>query len=177
MLTIQTPDIEMFDDETETFSTKPGITLQFKHTLRTVAAWEEKHRIPLLDTTVKKTPEQWLDYYIMMCEGKPPDPIYMTPEVINQVAAYMADVPTATTFGPDKPGEDRKVVTAELLYAYMSIAGIPYECADWNVNKLLTLIKTINVLQAPPEKMSRKEILAQNRRLNEERKAKLKTKG
>ena len=59
----------------------------------------------------------------------------------------------------------------------MIVLGIPFECEKWHLNRLMTLIRVVSAKNAPPKKMSKNEILAQQRRLNAERKAKFNTKG
>ena len=55
--------------------------------------------------------------------------------------------------------------------------GIPKECEKWHLNRLLTMIRVCQESQAPMKKMSKGERMAQQRMLNEQRKAKLKTRG
>ena len=58
----------------------------------------------------------------------------------------------------------------------MIALGIPFECEKWHLNRLMTLIRVVSTKSAPPKTMSKDEILAQQRRLNAERKARLNTK-
>ena len=59
----------------------------------------------------------------------------------------------------------------------MIALGIPFECEKWHLNRLMTLIRVVSTKSAPPKTMSKDEILAQQRRLNAERKARLNTEG
>ena len=55
--------------------------------------------------------------------------------------------------------------------------GIPKECEKWHLNRLLTLLRVGQEANNPPRKMSKAEAMAQQRMLNEQRKAKLHTRG
>ena len=85
---------------------------------------------------------------------------------------------TATWFS-DQPGApaSREVITSELIYYWMTVFNIPFECETWHLNRLFTLIRICNIKQAKPKKMSRAEIAARNRELNAQRKEQLGTKG
>ena len=67
-------------------------------------------------------------------------------------------------------------MTSEVIYAVMVETGIPFECQDWHINRLLMLLNVLD-LRANPKKMSRNEIYKQNTDLNEQRKARYNTKG
>jgi hypothetical protein len=86
---------------------------------------------------------------------------------------------TATWFSesPGAPKSSREVITAELVYYWMTVFHIPFECETWHLNRLFTLIRICNLKQEKPKKMSRAEVAARNRELNAQRKAQLGTKG
>jgi hypothetical protein len=98
---------------------------------------------------------------------------------MKEVESYLSDRRTATTFVERKnmPGGS-KFVTAELIYYWMSTFNIPYyPCQEWNLNRLLTLIKVASEEQKGPQKQSRADVYANNRALNEARKKAWGTKG
>ena len=85
---------------------------------------------------------------------------------------------TATTFADDKSKKTNKeIITAELIYYWMIAMNIPVEFQKWHLNRLLTLVNVCNVKNQPPKKISRKEALSRNARLNESCRARVKTKG
>ena len=75
------------------------------------------------------------------------------------------------------PHGGREVITSEVIYYWMVSLGIPFECRQWHLNKLLTLIKVCNLKNAPSKMMRGKELLNHNRQLNEARKKKLHSRG
>jgi hypothetical protein len=58
----------------------------------------------------------------------------------------------------------------------MVTANIPFECQKWHLNRLFALIRVCNI-KNNPKKMSQKEALSRQRRLNAVRKRALNTKG
>ena len=81
---------------------------------------------------------------------------------------------TATTI-TDHTGTSpkRQIVTSELIYAWLTLLEIPYgDVEHWHLNRLLTLIRTVQVLKDP--KKNRKptpSALAERDRLNAMRNA------
>lgn len=180
MLQIKTPDIELYDEANNRFITRKGCVLTMEHSLLSLAKWESKWHIPFL-TDKQQTIEQTIDYYRCMTITKNVDPsIYesIDQKIAEEINDYINDPMTATWFNNTSSSkEDRSVITAEIIYYQMIALGIPFECEKWHLNRLMTLIRVVSAKNAPPKKMSKNEILAQQRRLNAERRAKMKTKG
>ncbi len=96
-------------------------------------------------------------------------------EIIND---YIEAKKSATWFS-EAPGapRSRDVITSELIYYWMTVFQIPFECETWHLNRLFVLIRICNIKQAKPKKMSRNEVATRNRELNAQRKSQLGSKG
>ena len=172
MLELHMKQIEMFDEETETFVDSMETTLKLEHSLVSLSKWESKFKKPFLSKE-DKTTEQLLWYVQAM--NLTPD---LPPEVFSRLGAaeltainnYINDPMTAAWFA-DVPGQKKntEIITADLLYYWMIAFTIPIECECWHLNRLLALIRTCNIKNSKPKKMSRSQAAQNQRALNEER--------
>lgn len=180
MLKITVGATESFDEATGEFVQEGGVVLQLEHSLVSLSKWEAKHEKPFLAADAK-TGEELLSYIecMLLPENPPGDFLQkLSQENIDEIHAYLNAKMTATWFS-EQPGApaSREVITAELIYYWMTVFNIPFECERWHLNRLFTLIRICNIKQAKPKKMSRAEILQRNRELNAQRKAQLGTSG
>ena len=122
-----------------------------------------------------------IDYIRCMTLTQNVDPeIYkfLPDDVIKKVTDYIYKPMTATYFPEDENKSGRHdIVTAELIYYWMIAQNIPMECAKWHFNHLMTLIRVCSEKNAPQKKMSKSEILSQNKALNAARRKAMGTKG
>ena len=179
MLQISVPSFELYDEATNRIEQIKGRDLQLEHSLVSVSKWESKWKKPFLETD-RKTREETIDYIRCMTLTQNVDPkLYqgVTYDNINKVNAYIGDPMTATTFKKKNQHHGNTFVTSEIIYYWMISLEIPMECQKWHLNRLMTLIRVCDEKSQPGRKMSRKDIMNQNRSLNAIRRARHGTRG
>lgn len=186
MLTLTIPSREWYDEKKEEFVYTDSKVINLEHSLVSISKWEEKWKRPFLDPRPEnsnKSLEETIDYIRCMTLDSDVDPnVYteLTNENIQEVNAYISDSHTATWFSDyEEGGKSRqiKIVTSELIYAWMVQYNIPSEYQYWHLNRLLTLIRILNSFNGDQKKMSKNEILRQNAKINAARRKQLNTKG
>ena len=171
---------EGWDPEKEEFIEPKTVTLQLEHSLVSISKWESTWNTPFL---AKKslTVDEIIDYVKCMTITQNVDPDvyrYLTNDNIEQVKNYIEAPMTATTFPEEKnSSRNKEIITSEVIYYWMIALNIPFECREWHLNQLLTLIRVCNVKNAPPKKMSKQEIMSRNAALNAARRKQLNSKG
>lgn len=193
MLIINTEKQEFFDEKNQEFITIPEYTLHMEHSLVSISKWEAEYGKPFLNNKEERTQEETLFYVkCMTFEQNIPEEVFYNLSLNNQkkINSYIEKKMTATWFADDK--KDKKgskkpikringqIITAELIYYWMIELNIPIEFQKWHINRLLTLIKVCNEKhkeQSGDNKMSKQQVMARNRALNMQRRAKMKTRG
>lgn len=176
-LTIATS--EAFDEATSQFVASGSVVLELEHSLVSLSKWESKWEIPFLDN-VQKTDEQVLDYVRMMYLGDEfPEHILLkfTEDHYKQINDYINAKMTATWVHEQNAPAAQETITAELIYYWLIALGIPFECQDWHLNRLLMLVKVCNIKNGPKKKMGRREMAQRQRDLNAQRRAEMGSKG
>ena len=182
MLRIKIPAQELFDESTNEFLYSKEYDLQLEHSLVSIAKWESKWQQPFLSDK-PKTNEQTIDYVRCMTitQNVPPEAYkFLTSQNMDDIGKYIDSPMTATWFTSAKESggsKSKEVITSELIYYWMIAFNIPVEFQKWHLNRLLTLIRICNIKNQPEKKMSKKEILSRNARLNEERRRAMQSKG
>lgn len=183
---INIPEGEIFDNKTQMFFKTKKATLQLEHSLISLRKWESRWHIPFLSDD-EKTNEQMMDYIKCMTINGDVDPTtyeYMAtdPKIIDSIMAYIKNPMTATWFSKKNtvegaPPPKKEVITAEIIYYWMISLGIPESFERWHLNQLLTLIKVIELKNAPKKKMDARAAMAERAQLNAARRAKMNSKG
>ena len=180
MLKISIPDSEFWDESRQEFIEVKGTTLQLEHSLVSISKWESKWCKPFISKD-SKTVEETIDYIKCMTITQNVDPnvyLALTNDNIREINEYIDYPMTATTIRDDKRGSNNgEMITSELIYYWMISLQIPVEFQKWHLNRLLTLIKVCNIKNAPPKKMSNREILSRNASLNAARRKAMNSKG
>lgn len=187
-LTINVQPKELFDEDTQRFINVKETKLVMEHSLLSISKWEAKYKKPFLVEGALDTLDKKLYYFeCMTITPQNPDPnvyLCLTEEDVKKIVEYINDTMTATWFREDKPKpgskngkpKQKEVLTSEVIYWEMIALQIPIEFQKWHLNRLITLIRVCNA-KNNPEKMSKKDILAQNAALNKARRAKTHSKG
>lgn len=180
MLTLTIGGKEYFDEAQMRLITPEKKVVHLEHCLKAVAQWESKWNISFLSAK-SLTREQQLDYYWCMEITGSVDRetfFYLTRDQERQIEEYINAKMTATTVSRGRPGPpSRKIVTAELIYFWMIQNGIPFECEQWHLNRLMMLIEVCAVEGGPKRKMSMREQMDQQRAINASRLKQFKTRG
>lgn len=182
MLTIIIPETEHYDSNKNEFFIKKSQVIKLEHSLVSLSKWESKWRKPFLSDE-KKTNEEIIEYIKCMTIGMVEPDVYtrLSNENIKEISEYINSPMTATWFTDRNPNKrSKEIVTSERIYYWMIAYNIPFECQKWHLNRLLTLIRICGIendKQNGGKKMTKSEILANNRALNAQRRAKLNSKG
>lgn len=180
MLSITVPATTNWDEAKEEFVTFQGEELLLEHSLVSLSKWESFTERPFLGKD-EKSREDIVEYIKCMTISPVNDPnVYENLsnnnfEVIN---TYINLKMTATWFrdqGPTRPNGE--IVTAEIIYYWMIALNVPMECQYWHLQKLLTMVKVLNLKNAPPKKQDRQTMAQRQRELNAARLAQNNTTG
>ena len=180
MLTIKVPAVEMWDESKEEFVVRSKEqTLLLEHSLVSLSKWESKWHKSFLFTK-ELTFEESIDYIRCMTLNDVDQSVYdnLTIPIFDEITKYIKEPMTATTFRNCSGGKNNgEIVTAELIYYWMISLGIPFECREWHLNQLITLIRVCSIKNSPNKKMSRRELMSQNAALNAARRQQFNSKG
>lgn len=186
MLEITIPPFDLFNEEDNTFTRMNGGFLQLEHSLISLSKWEQKWHKSFLEED--KTVEEMYDYIRCMTLNKGVSQeiyTFLPSWVLEKVADYIKDpmcATTITTVGTNNSGGGKKEkITAEIIYYWMISFGIPVEFEKWHLNRLLMLIKVIEIKNSKNDpkknKLDKKTAAAERAKLNKARRKKYNSKG
>jgi len=177
MLELNLGNKECWSPNEEIFYYSPDDIYELEFSLKAIADWESKWHKPFLDQT-EKTAEEMFDLIRFMCVGRILDPNKLSTTDVKAIQEYIASPQTATTFSSyGSEGGQGSYMSSEVFYAEMSIAGIDWQAQYWHINRLQTVLRVIADMKSEKKKMTRSEVIQQNKTLNAQRKAALKSKG
>lgn len=175
MLEIKVETATGFDEETEKFVPFDVVTVRLEHSLVSVSKWESVWEKPFLGTA-DKTSEETISYVkLMIVNDELPPEVFdkLIKSHLSEIKEYVSASMTATKLASNSHTPSREVVTAELIYYWMISLSVPIEFQHWHLNRLITLIRVINLKNTPAKKMS----LRERRELNRSRLAQYGTNG
>lgn len=166
MLEIDVAMEESYDEERGKFVVTKSFRVRLEHSLVSASKWESLWKEAFLGKKEKTTP-QTLSYikFMILNDELPPGVFHKLVESHSAVIeAYISDEMTATKLysDPNAP-QGRETVTTELIYYWLISLNIPWEAQHWHLNRLVTLIRTVNLKNTPKRKMSAAERKALNR--------------
>lgn len=159
--------------------------LRFEHSLASLSEWEGFYEKPFFSAheDEERTPEELIRYFEFMLhpgDFKHRALIHsLSTDDYFELTKYINAKRTATVVRemPNRPGP-KENVTSELIYYWLVSFKIPFTPTDtWHLNRLLTLVKIMGIKNAPETKKSKGQMVQDYRKLNEERRRKLGTKG
>lgn len=157
---------ELYDEQTETFLTK-SYKVKLEHSLVSASKWESIWKEAFLSKK-EKTSEQTISYIrCMLLNSELPPEVFqkLIEGHLSDIQEHILNEATATTLrnDPNAP-PSREVITTELIYYWMISLNVPVEFQHWHLNRLITLIRVINLKNSPARKQTAAERRAENRR-------------
>jgi hypothetical protein len=181
VLTITVLGKEYFDDSKNEFLTRGDVVFELEHSLVSLSKWESIFEKPFL-AMGEKTTEEVLGYIeaMVLTPNIPPGVFSkLSDKNYEEIQQYIDAKRSATWFSEfdTKKGRSPEIITSELIYYWMVAFNIPFECQHWHLNRLLNLVRICEIKNSKPKKMSKAELVARNREINERRLKELGTSG
>ena len=176
MISVKVPPLEMYNNETEEFVYFEGGTINLEYSLHALSLWESKYHKPYLSREEKTEDETYYFVECMCVDEESKQYIHrLDGDGFKQIASYIEDPYTATTFRKTNTPPSREIITAEILYYNMIACNIPLEFEHRNLNQLMVLIKVCAEKNNPnPKKVNQKEQISNWAELNKKRREAMK---
>lgn len=157
------------------------VVLKFEHSLLSLSKWESKHKKPFMSRD-QKTPTELFEYFqdMLLSPEDDPDLVYLlSPEQMDELGDYINQPQSASSVPDDgKKQINSETITSELMYYWLVAMKIPFQPTEsWHVSRVLMLVQITNYKNQPAKKRRPAEVMADWRRINEERKQKYNTSG
>lgn len=177
MLELELPDNELYDETNNVFVTIKGGTFRFEHSLKAIRLWESLYKKPFLGK--EHTLAELKVYYQLMSIDKKLPLELIDDKLHSALANYIDDSHTATRIQNGSGGRRKRIITAEIIYAMMAMAQVPFTCEEWHINNLLMVLQIIGIESDPKGKKKQpiNEVYKSNTALNEARRKQYGTKG
>ena len=179
MLEIDVPAGEFYDEGANLFFETKAVHLRLEHSLVSISKWESKWKKPFLSRE-RHGNDELRDYVRCMTLNQNVDPMVyyaLSLDNLNEISEYISSELTATTVNDPSQRVSREIVTSEIIYYWMVSYGIPWEAQKWHLSRLLMLIRVCSIKNGPQKKMSQREVLRRNAKLNAARRKRLGTRG
>lgn len=187
VLDLFVPGQEYWDGNRNEFINTRDTVLHLKHSLISLTRWEQKYKRLFL-TEGPKTTEETIYYIKCMTMNRETidDLVYesISTDDLQKVIEYIRDPMTATRNIPklkNDTNEEPEKLSSELIYCYMTLLNIPFDCEKWHLNNLLTLIELASYKNAPKNnklnKRSSASLMKDYSARNKAMRAKLHSKG
>jgi hypothetical protein len=170
---------ESWDSTLQEFVYTKEQILELEHSLVALSKWESKWCKAFL-TKREKSDEEILDYikFMTLTENVDPDVYnHLSRENVEEIRTYIESPMTATHISGQGGKSSKETVTSELIYYWMITLNVPFECENWHLNRLLTLIKVCNAKNQPPKKTNGKALASKYAALNAARRKQLNSTG
>jgi hypothetical protein len=169
MLELDVVVAESYDEKTCKFVPTTQ-RVQLEHSLASMSKWESTFEKPFLSSEDKRHDET-LSYIEMMVQGSKPSPEVLLELVRthhDEIQVYINRAMSGTKISEVRKSSGRRdTITSELIYSWMVEMRIPFETQYWHLNRLITLIRVINLKNSPKKKMT----AAERQQLNRQRQA------
>lgn len=174
------PGGEFWDERTEKFIYTEPKTLVLEHSLVSIQKWESKWNKAFL-TKEEKSLAEMLDYMKCMTITQNVDPktyLCLTKNNIEEIVEYMNAPMTATKINDrTQRRPNHEIITAELIYYWMIMFGVPFECRKWHINQLIALIRVCEIKGQKQKKRNPNDVLQEYASINAARRKLHNTKG
>ena len=158
----------------------PAAQLTMEHSLLSISKWEAVTEKAFFGREEKTGEDMVLYIHQMLLTENPPEDYIsrFTKDDYESISNYINSKQTATTFMEERKRPSTEIITSELMYYWLVQFQIPFHPAEtWHINRLLTLVQICGRKQEKPKKMSKQELAAKYRALNEQRRKDLGTSG